>query len=219
MENAAEALRLAAWVLIFIMALSISMNAFAQARQSIDQIIINSDREYITTYIPESNNTQRIVGAESIVPTIYRAYKENFKIRFVFLENDGKPLYYRLKYNTSTGRLDNEPVYEIDLVKENLGGEKEKAYLLKRILFGSKNASSETFEEKNIRSRISTQINFDSSNNALIANEGLYDVIKQNRNGYIEKLGIYLQGEENGTNTDSLSNKTEKRVVTYEKAT
>jgi hypothetical protein len=97
MENAAQALRLAAWVLIFILALSLCINSFTQARQSVDQILMSTDREYITTYVDQAKNTQRIVGAETIVPTIYRAYKENFKIRFKFLENTGhkKPLYYR----------------------------------------------------------------------------------------------------------------------------
>ena len=33
MENAAEALKLAAWVLIFVVALSISVNAFGQAKR------------------------------------------------------------------------------------------------------------------------------------------------------------------------------------------
>ena len=50
MENAAQALRLAAWVLIFVTALSIIMNAFSIAKTSIDSVLTTADREYITTY-------------------------------------------------------------------------------------------------------------------------------------------------------------------------
>ena len=80
MENAAKALKMAAWVLIFVAALSITMNAFSQARQGIDAILTYSDREYLTSYIPESGDTSRTVGFESIIPAIYRSFKDNYTI-------------------------------------------------------------------------------------------------------------------------------------------
>ena len=46
MENAADALKLAAWVLIFVLALSIAMNAFSTTRAASNAILSYKDREY-----------------------------------------------------------------------------------------------------------------------------------------------------------------------------
>ena len=46
MENAAEALQMAAAVLIFVLALSLSINAFGEARVASQTILEYSDREY-----------------------------------------------------------------------------------------------------------------------------------------------------------------------------
>lgn len=82
MENVADALKMAAAVLVFVLALSISINAFGEARQSSQIILDSRDREYDYTYVENAESTQRIVSAETIIPSIYRAYKENYKIVF-----------------------------------------------------------------------------------------------------------------------------------------
>lgn len=84
MENVADALKMAAAVLAFVLALSISINAFGEARQSSQIILDSRDREYDYdyTYVENIESTQRIVSAETIIPSIYRAYKENYKIVF-----------------------------------------------------------------------------------------------------------------------------------------
>ena len=99
MENAAEALKMAAAVLIFVVALSIAINSFGQARQTAQLILDYTDREYDYTYVEENKDsngdvmTERIVSLESIIPTIYKAYRENFKIVFdgceALLEDEG----------------------------------------------------------------------------------------------------------------------------------
>lgn len=119
MENAAEALKLAAWILIFVVALSISMSSFGQAKESIDTLLVATDREYITEYLPESGDTQRIVGVESIIPAIYRSFKDNYKIVFPF------PLY---KYK-------GDDVYYIDL-SVNGFTDRVKEEFIKRVLYG-----------------------------------------------------------------------------------
>ncbi len=81
MENATEALKMAANVLIFVLALSISMNAFASVRRTSEIILTYKDREYDYSYVTEGEN-ERIVSSETIVPSIYKAYKENYKIVF-----------------------------------------------------------------------------------------------------------------------------------------
>ena len=88
MENATEALKMGAAVLMFVLALSISLNAFGEVRQT-SQILLNyKDKEYNYTYVEGNGSTNRVVSAESIVPSIYKAYKENFKIIFKTSQNE-----------------------------------------------------------------------------------------------------------------------------------
>ena len=51
MENAADALKMAAAFLIFIMALAISINAFSQARLTATTLLEYHDRDYDYRYI------------------------------------------------------------------------------------------------------------------------------------------------------------------------
>ena len=88
MENVTEALQMAFGVLVFVVALSISINAFGEARQTSQIILDARDREYDYSWVEDNNgSTERIVLAETIIPSIYKAYKENYKI--VFKDKDG----------------------------------------------------------------------------------------------------------------------------------
>ena len=82
MENAADALKMAAAVLVFVMALSITINSFTETRIAATTILNNKDKEYDYTYVEDNGTTERLVGLESIIPTIYKAYKENYKVIF-----------------------------------------------------------------------------------------------------------------------------------------
>lgn len=198
MENATEALKMAGGVLIFVLALSICINAFTNTRQGIDNIVLYSDREFLTTYVEQNKGTKRIVGAESIVPTIYRAYKENIKIKFDFLNNeDNNWLYYK---ETTDGTK--EYINYIDLERENIADETMKEYILKRILFGDGDHRNNIEDDK--ENKISWKFNID----------GLYNKLKGNT--YEESLGVYFIDEVNGTETKSAINKTEKKVITYD---
>ena len=212
MENAVDALHIAASVLIFVLALSISINAFGQARQTADMLVSYNDREYSYTYVEENTDgagnvlTERLVGLDSIIPSIYKAYRENYKIVFRdsetsetaenLLEGDGL---YR-KRNNETG--DYEPVYKIDLENESLAGDKQKLDFLSVILYGNK---ADNFGD--ISSRLE---NLGISLNSV----GLYDKI--NNRKLKEDIGIYYQEESGGVGEDvPEANKTEKRVITY----
>ena len=214
MENAVDALHIAASVLIFVLALSISINAFGQARQTADMLVSYNDREYSYTYVEENTDgagnvlTERLVGLDSIIPSIYKAYRENYKIVFRdsetsetaenLLEGDGL---YR-KRNNETG--DYEPVYKIDLENESLAGDKQKLDFLSVILYGNK---ADNFGD--ISSRLE---NLGISLNSV----GLYDKI--NNRKLKEDIGIYYQEETGGVGEDvPEANKTEKRVITYTK--
>ncbi len=130
MENAADALKIAASVLIFVLALSISINAFGEARIASQTVLEYSDREYDYTYIESNGGTKRIVGIESVIPSIYKAYRENYKIVFTNL-SDGV-----FKRRDEDGNW--QPEYSIDLQKETLGTETQKEQFIMAILYGSK---------------------------------------------------------------------------------
>lgn len=105
MENAAEALKMAGSVLLFIIALSIAILAFSQTREAIDAVLKYLDREYWTMegddrfyYLADGNDTERYVGLETIIPTIYRANSEGFDIVFKFKDD-----YYLYDEKTTSG--------------------------------------------------------------------------------------------------------------------
>ena len=189
MENAADALKMAAWVLIFVVALSIIINAFGMARQTTDILISYNDNEYYTDYV-EQGNTERKVGYETIIPAIYRAYKENYKI--IFLNNDGTPMYFYENKNTK------EQINYIDLEKQNVGNDTAKEEFIKYIVTGKEiNNSQYKFE-----------------NSYYIKNNGLYNQIKGKQ--FTESLGVYYQEEIDGNQSNTPdANKTKKRVITY----
>ena len=225
MENAADALKIAAAVLIFVVALSISINAFGEARIVSRTILDYKDREYNYTYVEESNSTERIVSLENIVPSIYKAYKENYKI--VFRDSRNSDGATNLLGNDGIYRRRNEigdyvGVYNIDLQNEVLGSNSQKEQFIMSILYGNK---YEDFSE--------VKQDFVDNLGIYLNEIGIYDKIRSSsyaRNGLKESLGIYYQEEtpselitDGGTEVsgddiaDSVpdANKTIKRVLTY----
>ena len=191
MENAADALKMAAAVLIFVLALSITINTFGEVRQTAQIILNYNDREYDYTYVEDNGTTQRIVSAETIVPSIYRAYKENFKIIFKKSEKELLELY----------KKNDVPICYIDLEKESVGNDTEKEEFIKALLYGSK------------CDKWNSEIKPKYDNRGItLQDEGLYDIIKGKQ--FIEYLGVYYQEEITGSESPD-ANKTEKRVITY----
>lgn len=206
MENAAEALKMAAAVLIFVLALSITINSFTETRIAATTILEYKDREYNLDYVEDNGTTERLVSLESIVPTIYKAYKENYKIIF-----DSSVLIdgvYQKK--DETGIL--QPVNFIDLQNEVLGSDTQKEEFIMALLYGRQYERFETVRntfEKNLKISLNS--------------DGLYARIKS-IGKLKESIGIYYQGEEQSNPDDEPTdsnvpdaNKTEKRVITYTK--
>ena len=104
MENAVEALKMGFAVLVLIAALSLAIFSFTKVRETTDTITSGADiKEYYKQLSLEdtgvsSNNalSSRIVGVETIIPTLYRYYKENYTILF----------YVGEKYNKDTGKFE-----------------------------------------------------------------------------------------------------------------
>ena len=123
MENAADALKMAGAVLIFVLAISIIILAFGQVRETADTILDYKDRETVYIdgdYYYKQTGTERHVGIETIIPSIYRAYLENYKIVFEGLD----PIYYKKQNDGSK-----KGIYSIDLQAETIPADKKPEFL------------------------------------------------------------------------------------------
>lgn len=91
MENAVDALKLGVAVLIFVLALSVCVTAFSEARIASSILLDYRDREFwlgsSDYWHSETSDPARIVGKETIIPSIYRAKTEKFKIVFEFKDD------------------------------------------------------------------------------------------------------------------------------------
>lgn len=89
MDNAIDALKMAFAVLVFVIGLTISMNAFSQAKTVSDEVFYMADKTNFYEYTSEDRIPEgRIVSGETIIPTLYRYYKENFNVIILNLNGD-----------------------------------------------------------------------------------------------------------------------------------
>lgn len=91
MENVADALRMAFAVIVFVIAMAIALSLLSQANATTTQIFYSMDT---ITYLDKSPvageaANHRIVGLETIIPTIYRYPVENCGVTIV-RKKDGK---------------------------------------------------------------------------------------------------------------------------------
>ena len=116
MENASQALIIVFSIIIFVIALTISISMFSMARATSDFVIFKSDKTNYYEYnrVDEtSKRNARVVSMEAIVPTLYRYYKENYRVEFY--DNEGK----QLEIYESAGN----PIYYFDVDDEIERGE------------------------------------------------------------------------------------------------
>lgn len=204
MENAIDALKMAAGVLIFVMALSISINAFGQAREAATVILENNDREYETQYtegnLDDAGNpvTTRLVGMESIIPTIYKAYMEKNRIVFsTALFDHG---IYKITENGTEIEMNEFDMESLRLSNKEMGME-----FIKGILYGKNKISEEAKR-------------FLQDNGIILNDEGIYDIIGNRK--VKEEIGLYyeLTAEEEAegfVDKDNVDITKIKRVITY----
>lgn len=108
MENAVRALEMAFAVMIFVIALTVTITSFSTARITSDLVLQRSDETTYYDYVdytegvgytfPDGStytyDTQgnRIVGLETIIPTVYKYSKERYRVEF-----------YEANYNEEEG--------------------------------------------------------------------------------------------------------------------
>lgn len=215
MENAADALKMAGSILMFVIALSVAITSFSQARATSDIVLSYSDRESSTIngnnnyyYIGNNENTQRKVGVETIIPAIYRASVENYKIKFDFNNDD----YWIYKYKDKDGKEKPTNLIDSELFAQSnisISSDKDMLEFLNGIIYGVNGTEKNAFQKKY---------------NVEINQIPLYNKIKNV--SFTETLGMYYQEdleefkidsiENNNKNQDDLpKKKTVKRVITY----
>lgn len=100
MEDAVEALKIGFAVLVFVIALSVAFSSLTQAKQVSDTVLEMTSSTYLTEYKYPSSapGAGRIVGIETVIPTLYRYSKEKYSVDIV--ENGN----IREKFDTDTER-------------------------------------------------------------------------------------------------------------------
>lgn len=110
MENATHALIMAFSVMVLVIALTVSIVAFNNAKQTADIILYTKDEtnyyEYQGTKGKQAEN--RIVGLETVIPTLYKYYKEKYTV--VFKKGN---------YNETNGEISNWEYLPVYTTKKN----------------------------------------------------------------------------------------------------
>ena len=227
MENAVDSLKIAFGVLIFTVALSISISTFSNARRAIDGITTIKDKTQEYVYLEPSTTSNRDVGIETIIPALYKAYSENYRVEFWVKDSAGteKKLILYSRRNVEAREKNWEEVNYIDLIDENFGSESLAIDHLNALLTNGHTKfyinASKAYGVKDI----SAYKRYNSTNTILlydeeigsiaIGSEGLYEFLKDKK--FEERLGEYYQEDKSeGKVSDTLEiNKTKKRIITY----
>ena len=209
MENAVEALKMAGSVLLFVMALSVSIVAFGQARQTSDVVLDLRDREteYINgDYYYEAKGLERTVSIETVIPSLFRAYSEQYKVVF---EGLTEPLYtYKNARNEREDRYIIDLDYDANIINSN---DRAQGYttFLNAIIYGIKGDNFSTWYQT-------------PSKEVILPSKSLYDRLKGKQ--IKEYLGVYYPSEtadeDDTTTIDTNTTQDEvpdvnKRIITY----
>ena len=187
MENSVEALKMAGNILIFVVAITITISCFTSAIQSLnaifdmqtaDEFVTDADGNYLN-FVNFDGGT-REVTIETIIPSMYRAYKENYAI--YFYKSNGTPL---VIYETEKGK-DTVGINYIDLEKEVYTNSEAAIAGLQELLYTDKCKKD---------------------------SKGLYNYLQGK--SFIEKQGEYYTDDITGGENTAEVNKTKKRIITY----
>lgn len=226
MENATEALYMAAAVLIFMLALSLTLSSFSSFRTDLDRLITAEERvdeatitdsSGKTSYINyiSSQNELRTVGIETVANSLYRVYKENY---MVVMKLKNMEDYDKIRNGTTLKNYSN-------MIKTNTATNSN--IVEQQIYYKKKNDYSKIIETEDtvlVFNIPTAQNDKEYINKALDA--GLYDLLKDKT--FTEYTGIYYETDTikdlNDTRWDNYKdqpemvsdvNKREARVITY----
>lgn len=234
MENAVDALKIAFAVMVFVIALSVSIMSFNSVKAAADSILYTKDEtnyyEYQGAVGKASEN--RIVGMETVVPTLYRYYKENFTV--VFKQAD---------YTVSTGQFSNVDYLYVyttpskknlwadsykDLMNEKYGknGEEIKIFsfdLVEETLRNEPWTASVEKTKSNLDAFLNGSTFLNPSDNSdyknykqesLLSNKGFIQKYKDSK--FVETIGEYVYNSgADKSDIGSYTKEKTKRVITF----
>lgn len=87
MENAAEALKIAFAMLIFVIAITITFSLTSQAKQTADVVLYHSDKTNYYDHVA-SKEVNRKVSVDTVISTLYRYYKESINVIIVLGDDE-----------------------------------------------------------------------------------------------------------------------------------
>lgn len=220
MENAVEAFKIAGSVILFVIALSLSISSLSIANRTVSEITTMYDKEANYTYIKPSSDLSRTVGIDTIIPTMYNAYKENIKIIFKDKSGEAIPIYY--KTNQYGSRVDAEgkavpksnksavKVDCLDLSEEGFSAATDAdTNHLSMILAGKTRWESQwnasDAENKNEMLNMLDEKKYGNQFMEEYTN-GFYEYLAKHT--FLEQLGEYYQGSD--------STKIKKRIIIYQ---
>lgn len=165
MENVSRAFIMAFSMLIFVIAFSYSMYMINKLTTTSNTLLqtVSTTNYYDNVKVQASDITKRDVGIDTIIPTLYRYYKESYSVKIIVKGNDGKDELLQLfdvklesqiakaaAYTGSQG----SPSFDKELysLKNSIyNTDENKAYLFKAPWTGS--------TDENIRARIDYFLN------------------------------------------------------------
>ena len=211
MENAMDALKIAAGVLMFVLALTISISCFSQANEAVTTIVNMRDKDTKIIYdnIKPSNSFTRTVGVETIVPTMYKTYEENIEIYFKDSSGNPLPIYYKTGGNGLREKDINGRDITVDYVNLATEAYPNKEIMIKHLdmILAVGQNNKRTYENgddnamKNVIQRYENQFHENYPN-------GFLEYIKNRK--FEEKLGEYYES------SGPTSTQIKKRIITYQ---
>lgn len=83
MEDAVQALKMAFAVFVFVIAISVAFYVLSKAKATSETIFYVSDKTNYYDNVESNSNVTRTVGLETVIPTLYRYYRENFMVQIM----------------------------------------------------------------------------------------------------------------------------------------
>ena len=162
MEDAVTAMIMAFSVLVFVIALSLCMYMVNQVTVTSEQILYSSDKTNFMENIEmtEENIITRNVDFDTIVPTLYRYFKENFCVKIVDGTSTSDELLQIFDIKIE-GDVRSAETTDLDDLTEVDEQHKKKAYTALRMIYGDSSKRTYLFQSpwlgdtsKDIKTRI-----------------------------------------------------------------
>lgn len=143
MDDVVQAISIAFACIVFVIALSVSMYMFSQVTTTAEALSLYADPTtyYDNVQLVEDNNgengTERLVSAETIIPTLYRYHKENFCVKIYDASNNLIQIFdVKLEGDVHNAVADtnaedeNDSSQVVNNALKNIFDDKEKPYYL-----------------------------------------------------------------------------------------